>query len=92
MKIETFDLVISKLLIDQFNQFDRTSDSFRNLVKSILDNGIQSPISIRKLPEDSYRHMIVDGAKRYAIAKFLGFTRIQCRWAVSSDHWHKTVH
>lgn len=57
-----------------WNPKHKDTDEYKNVVKSIQENGLMSPIVVREVGTDSFE--IVDGEQRYTASKEAGLTDV----------------
>lgn len=64
---------IDDVIPNEYNPKQKETKEYRNVVKSLQENGLQQPIMVREV--DGV-YVIVDGEQRYTAAKELGFEEI----------------
>ena len=64
---------IDEVIPNDYNPKGKDTKEYKNVVKSLVENGLQQPIMVR---EQDGQYIIVDGEQRYTAAKELGFEDI----------------
>lgn len=64
---------------DALRTVDKEREEFQELMQSISVHGVQSPILVKRAPDDASKFILIDGAHRYTACKELGLTSIPVR-------------